>query len=485
MKPPQVASRASQQRAKRKLRQQLLLVLGGLAAIGVYRAESWEQLSAFLLICAAALLPAWIWVNAGARSVPILPTVALLHVLFYAAPILTTNYDIVRYGAEDVLKAATAVVLYLLAAAATYRAILVRRRRVPMRNSIFLINSEKLTVYFCLFGLSAAMLFHLALFAGWLTWIGSAMGVLRAAIFSLAFVSCFMLGMLIGQRRLSPPYRTSSAILVGVTVLLSWTSLLMVMGIMMVATAVGGYFIAAKRVPLFLITSFLAVVFLLHAGKADMRDVYWYGNNEIASVAQVPGFFVEWLERGILRLSDDRQGQNVIERSSLLAMLLQAQAKTPTTIAFLHGETYARLPGMLVPRFLWPDKPTSQDAMALLNIRYGLLSPDSLGNVSTSIGWGLIAEAYVNFGLIGVSTIGMLTGLFAGGVERWSAGKPLFSFRTSLAVISLVTLMKLENDLSYLVTVLWQSFIAMAIIFFLVGQARFRNKTSRLLSAQR
>ena len=165
----------------------------------------------------------------------------------------------------------------------------------------------------------------------------------------------------------------------------------------------------------------------------------------------------------------------MFERSSLLQMLLNAEAMTPTRIDFLYGETYALVPSMLLPRFIWPDKPTSQSAMTMLNLRYGLLELNKTGQVTTSIGWGLIAEGYVNFGFLGVAGIGLLTGLFSGGMERWSAGRPLFSLPTLLAIISMVTLITLENDLSYLITVLWQSFIALAIVFYVLARRRRRS----------
>ena len=76
-----------------------------------------------------------------------------------------------------------------------------------------------------------------------------------------------------------------------------------------------------------------------------------------------------------------------------------------------------------VPRFIEADKPASQVGMDLLNIRYGLLTAE--GTATTAIGWGLVAEAYANFGLAGVAAIGIFMGILFGYAGRLSAGAPV------------------------------------------------------------
>ena len=299
---PLAAPPTGRSRGLRKLRQLLWIGFGILAVIGWFGAESREHAAAYLLICATAMLPARIWLKAGTPGVPILPTAALIHILFYAAPILTMNYDTVRYDTREVLVAGATVALYLLCAAVAYWAILSKLRRRGVRTGMFTLKMDRFTVHFCLGGLWVSLIFHVALVQGWLAWTGGAFGLLRAVVFSVAFVSCFLLGMLIGQRKLGAKYRHLSVVLLCVTVVLSWSSLLLVMGVMMVATAMAAYFIAARRVSLLALALFLSVIYVLHAGKAEMRDRYWYGDNRMTSVVDVPGFYLEWFGRGFSRL---------------------------------------------------------------------------------------------------------------------------------------------------------------------------------------
>jgi len=88
------------------------LMLAVLVVFGVLTASSFEAAAAYLLICVAALVPAWIWLRDGARGVPVLPVVALMSLQFYAFPILSENYETLRYRDDEVLLAALTVALY-------------------------------------------------------------------------------------------------------------------------------------------------------------------------------------------------------------------------------------------------------------------------------------------------------------------------------------------------------------------------------------
>src|SRR5262245_14600840 len=113
----------------------------------------------------------------------------------------------------------------------------------------------------------------------------------------------------------------------------------------------------------------------------------------------------EWVETGLARITSGDHYSSSIERASLLPMLIRVQRLAPNDVPFREGEAYALLPGMLVPRFLEPDKIASQGSMNILNIRFGLQSVEEANK--TAIGWGLIAEAYANFGYLGVIGVGL------------------------------------------------------------------------------
>ena len=72
----------------------------------------------------------------------------------------------------------------------------------------------------------------------------------------------------------------------------------------------------------------------------------------------------------------------------------------------------------------------------MLNVSAGFQSAREA--TKTSIGWGLLAEAYFNFGHMGVIGVGLLFGLFCGVLQRWTVGAQLFSLPCLVAVSALI-----------------------------------------------
>jgi hypothetical protein len=190
------------------------------------------------------------------------------------------------------------------------------------------------------------------------------------------------------------------------------------------------------------------------------------GYAQTASLEQVPSLLTEWTSDGIGAIASGEIQQDIINRASLLYLLLRVQQLTPDYIPYLGGETYALTPTYLVPRFLNPDKTFSQAGLALLNIRYGFQTKEEVA--FTTIGWGMISEAYANFGYLGVFGAAILLGMLAAFFTRWSAGAGPLTLPTLLSVAALVTLSNVEADFGYLLTNLWQALAAATIFFVLL-----------------
>jgi hypothetical protein len=80
-----------------------------------------------------------------------------------------------------------------------------------------------------------------------------------------------------------------------------------------------------------------------------------------------------------------------------LSAVSLVKEKTPSTIPYWKGESYLPIFTKLIPRFLWPNKPTENMGQEFGH-RYGILAWD---NLTTSMNTPIIAEAYMNFGEIG------------------------------------------------------------------------------------
>jgi hypothetical protein len=99
----------------------------------------------------------------------------------------------------------------------------------------------------------------------------------------------------------------------------------------------------------------------------------------------------------------------------------------------LYGESYKYIFVQVVPSFLWPGKPSSLLSNVLLAIHYGLVAPDS--PTSVSIAFGMIAEAYANFGILGCGLLGLVLGYGYKRVTLAAVGCPQFSALGLLTIL--------------------------------------------------
>jgi hypothetical protein len=436
-------------------------------AIGMLFTDSIDELVAYLLIAMACAVPVAIWIQSGATGVPVLPLVSVLFFIYYGVPILRKSGGLTTFGPSEVLNGAATVSLFLFAAALTWWLLRTGRGGQQTASQTELISGSQVP-RLMLLGLAFGVLYHIALYAGWLTWLGPAFGLFRSAMLTTATAACFMLGHARARGLLRGQKLLLAVTGLGAMVALSWASLFLVSGIMFCMAAMVGYVITSKRVPWGLLSAAIAVVIVLHAGKDRMREKYWFANQNSGagiSVVEVPSLMAEWVGTGLTTVISGGSYSSAIDRASLLQLLLQVQRLTPDYIAPLEGRSYAVLPQMLVPRFLDPDKVASQAAMNMLNVHFGFQTAE--GTRSTAVGWGLVAEAYANFGRLGVVGVALAFGLLTGFVERRSIGAPLISLPSLIAVIVMMELVNMEGDAAGIVSTLFQSVLAITGLFWI------------------
>jgi hypothetical protein len=431
-----------------------------LMLFGLVSADSVEGFAAYALVATATLLPSVLWLRGGAPGVPVLPAVAALHYVYYAMPILRAQE---AHETPEILRAAATIALFLGAATLASGLVLSQSFQRPQRAPADVLSGPKIRRY-AFGGVAVGVLFYLVLMSGWLDWLGPFFGIVRSVALTAASVACYLLGYCRARGLLRGQAWGLALSGFAVLVVLSWSSLFLVTGMTFGLAAILGYFFTSKRIPWTALAATIAVLFVLHAGKAEMRDRYWIGGYvQGTSIWEVPHLFAEWFATGAGAIAAGQVESNVIERASLLDMLLLVQQATPEQIPYLGGETYALLPSYLLPRFLSPDKTFSQAGLALLNIRYGLESGEGVS--FTTIGWGLVAEAYANFGYGGVLGVGLLFGALATLFTRLSAGASPLGMPTLLSLAALVCMMNLEGDFGYLLVNLWQALVAASMFF--------------------
>jgi len=450
----------------RTLRQVAMAVLVAAVFASLFIVKNVELLFGFIAILAACSLPFFSWARHGAVSIPILPAVALVYILNYAVPVLTGNFE--NYTPYEVMRGALTVALFLLMAFLSWRMLVFARplERLSVDRGLTL-DSTLLRSIFC--ALLMGLVFNAGNILNSWGWLGTWSGTFKSFGITATSGGCYLFGIALGRRNLSMAQRYLGYALVSSVILMEITTLFMNMAITYLLAIFLGYVTSAYRLPWLALSIGLAVASILNLGKGDMRSQYWISGTEDLkeiSILEAPSLIANWLELGIERLaSGNNEGeQTFIDRASQLSTLLLAQQQTPENIAFLDGETYANFSRMLIPRFLSPGKITSQDNLNLLSVHYGLQT--DLDTRTTTLAWGMVPEAYANFGYTGIILAGLAFGLLIGGLTWLTAGAPPISLRGLVGISSLVTIVSSTGyDFSYSLLNLVQSIISILIFY--------------------
>jgi len=429
---------------------------------------------AYMCVTIPVLLAPFLWVSSGAFGIPVLPVISALSYVYYALPLLAGG-TLAVYRSEDLVWAALSVGLFLTASALAAWPFLGDGRgrnkpptaaRAPggaqfirTRSLNNLAGNDEL--YRLIFiGLVAGNLYYLLLLSGTAGYLGTFIGVVRSVAVTLGSLACYLIGFARGSGLLSGQRWVAALAGFLLLTVLSMSGLFLVTGAVNIAAAVLGYVLAAKRIPWITLGFAFAILSILNAGKLNVRSEYWARDSQSlrnASVLQVPGMLVDWFAAGISAPVSRRSEQNpsLLERTSLLHMVLAVQEATPRIVPYLDGGTYALLPSMLMPRFLEPDKMESQAGLNLLSVRYGRQRAED--TAKTTLGWGMVAEAYANYGNPAVIAVGVIFGALCGFLMRLSATAAPLSLAMLMAIASTLALCNLELDVSSLAVSMLQT----------------------------
>jgi len=231
-----------------------------------------------------------------------------------------------------------------------------------------------------------------------------------------------------------------------------------------------GYVSSSRRVPVVASVAVLVVLAILHNGKSAMRDVYWDGDDRVVPApSRLPVFFSEWIKQGLKTGADRNEGKlaaKLVDRTSLLQMMCLVASVSPSQQAFLNGETYKDIPAQFIPRILWAEKPTGHISTSKLSVYYGLQSEEDTAR--TTIGFGLLAEAYANFGFIGIAGIGVLFGFLIRKAQYWAADSPMLSGGGLFIVILLAWSFQTEFTLSMWLASFYQACMALLVVPYVI-----------------
>jgi hypothetical protein len=440
---------------RRLLRRTLLPFAAVLAAISLYLVVADRPGAVcFAMIAGGACAALFGWRELGI-GIPLLPAFVLQQFVAYALPVLTGNEVVLGYAPRDLAKAGEEVLIFLLALIASWQ-VGMRTFRPSLPISYILSDFHRgggRKVKAAGFGLAAAATGYLVLQAAGAvdpilallpTGSGSAANALVGAAGTCGF---FLVAMLAGGRELKPGERLLFWLLLFLNCFINAASFLLSTVIYIVFAAIAGLFWSSGRVPWRFLVVFLSILGFLNLGKYAMRDRYWHINVEgrdpitSFSLAQMPSTYAEWMGASVDAITGgpDRaqtwqsadakkaDSHSLFDRiNNLQNLLFVVDAMDRRHLAPLGGETYLLIPPMLLPTLLWPNKPHPHAGQIRLNVYFG--RQDLLSTYSTYVAWGLLPEAYGNFGPIwGAIIIGGCLGLFFAWLENATARKMVLS----------------------------------------------------------
>lgn len=385
-----------------------------------------------LITIILASLPALRWAKERRTWFPAFEISMLTCIAFYAVPLFKGTDELLDYGTSSKTQASVIVLIYMACANFGFNTVRHPTRPARWATTSLLPSSS---IRWIPIGMVLNVVYFYA--SNYLQAFPSNIdGTLRALFFGLGIMSTFILSRLWGLGLLNRQQITFFVCSLIAYLVLVFSTLYLIGGISLIALALIAYASARRKIPVLAISIFVAVVALLHLGKPEMRRIYWNPDpNEprgapVESLADLPAYYTEWVSYSFAasdsNQSRDEQGPtSIFDRASLIQMICLSVYEVPDRKPYLYGESYVDIPAQIIPRFLWPDKPSSLLANIRLAIYFDLVPADSA--FSVSIAFGPLAEAYVNFGYYGVALLGLIMGAVFKRISMLSNGVPQFS----------------------------------------------------------
>ncbi len=135
-----------------------------------------------------------------------------------------------------------------------------------------------------------------------------------------------------------------------------------------------------------------------------------------------------------------------VSRVALLNQTANVIDMTPSVVPYQYGQLYSYLGITLIPRFLWPDKPSVNEANQFYQVAYGLTAEADLGQVS--IAAGTLTEGFMNFSWPGAVGIMFLLGIFFDFYQTTFLSIKSGPLLQAVGVVLLPTFLSIESQLA-------------------------------------
>jgi hypothetical protein len=259
----------------------------------------------------------------------------------------------------------------------------------------------------------------------------------------------------------------------------AFVSLMIVLGVV--------YLAERRRLPRTALLLVVAFTLFFQVGKQDFRKAYWQPGEQSDRIERI-GFWVntsmsQWSDA--LAHPDSETIRSVLNpslaRVSLLTQTANVIELTPSEVPYQYGSLYSYMLITFIPRFVWPDKPSVNEANQFYQVAYGLTDEDELEHVSIAV--GVLTEAYINFGWFGVVGIMFLGGIFFDIYQRTFLSSEAGVFMNAMGIVLIPQLLGVELQLSQYLGGVFQQILFTMIVMLPIINLRRSKTTLQLASA--
>jgi hypothetical protein len=183
-----------------------------------------------------------------------------------------------------------------------------------------------------------------------------------------------------------------------------------------------------RRIPVWPIVATAALVVFLSPVKSDYRERVWLGEDpELVDQSSLTKGTL-WIEQATAYWKDTLGGSRDLAeatssatgRADFIHQVAHIYSMTPEVVPYQYGKTYSFFAVALIPRLLWPDKPTAGSANGFYAVTYGVSTEE--GAKTTTFGVSILGEAVMNFGWAGVVFVMLLQGILIGVMQHSFGG---------------------------------------------------------------
>ena len=432
-----------------------------------------EDIFGAFSISLACLLSVYLWCAGKIFGIPIFPLFSVTYLWTCAIPLLSENPSVFAYSTSERFSASMTVTGFLLFSTLIWYQFVNRFPQPKNYYRTLEINKGDRIFLGILF---LSNLYIVLTLANWLSIDIGSFSLIRGAILGLTAIATFAMSYRFGTNKLSRNNKVLYLILIASSLIINAISLLLVSSLTLFLITIVGYSLGKGKFPWISTVIVFSLFALLHAGKAPIRELYW---QQPIAPWQYPTRYIEWIDFGINRLfsKEDKaeSEQSILERASVFQQLLLTQSSTEKGKPLLDGYTYAIIPQLLVPRIFNSEKITSHEGTSILNIYYGRQTRND--TQSTTIGWGLLAESYANYGLWGCGLLAFICGAGYGYISLLSINAPVFSDRYLLAILILSYAFQTEFTAGVYVAALFQSAVTLLVfVFFFMKVQKLKDR---------